>query len=92
MFSLVKVLICFLNAPTDDYTGGEFVLTEQVPRAQSKAKVFRPERGDLLIFATNYRPVKGSRGYYRAAMRHGVSEVTSGVRHTLGIIFHDAMS
>jgi hypothetical protein len=83
---------CFLNAPDVDYTGGEFVLTEQVPRAQSKATVFKPDRGDLLIFATNYRPVKGSRGYYRAAMRHGVSEVKSGLRHTLGVIFHDATS
>ncbi len=83
---------CFLNAPDSDYTGGEFVITEQVPRAQSKACVFKPRQGDMLIFATNYRPVKGSRGYYRAAMRHGVSEVKSGLRHTMGIIFHDAVS
>lgn len=83
-------VVLFLNEPDEEYTGGEFVLTEQVPRAQSKAIVLRPKRGDMLIFTTNYRPVKGSRGYYRAAMKHGVSEVWEGERHTLGIIFHDA--
>ncbi len=85
-------LAVFLNEPDEDYAGGEFVLTEQVPRAQSKAIVLRPRKGDMIIFTTNFRPVKGSRGYYRAAMRHGVSEVLSGVRHTLGIIFHDAVT
>jgi len=73
-----------------DYTGGEFVMTEQVPRAQSKAQVISLEQGDALIFTTNFRPVQGSRGYYRAAMRHGISEVRSGIRYALGIIFHDA--
>lgn len=82
----------FLNGPDKDYTGGEFVLTEQVPRAQSKAIVLKPQKGDMIIFTTNFRPVKGTRGYYRAAMRHGVSEVLSGERHTLGVIFHDAVS
>lgn len=73
-----------------DHEGGEFVLTEQIPRAQSKAEVLHPNQGDAVIFTTNYRPVKGSRGYYRAKMKHGVSEVKSGVRYSLGIIFHDA--
>lgn len=83
---------CFLSQPEEDYSGGEFVLTEQVPRAQSKALVLQPRRGDMLIFATNFRPVKGSRGYYRATIRHGVSEIHSGWRYTLGIIFHDAIT
>jgi len=82
----------FLNEPGKDYTGGEFVLTEQVLRAQSKAIVLNPRRGDMIIFTTNFRPVKGTRGYYRASMRHSVSEVLSGERHTLGVIFHDAVS
>lgn len=85
-------LAFFLNEPDRDYTGGEFVLTEQTPRAQSKAMVLRPRRGDMIVFTTNYRPVRGSRGYYRANMRHGVSEVLTGERHTLGVIFHDALS
>lgn len=84
--------VLFLNDPEKDFTGGEFVLTQQVPRAQSKAIVLKPKKGDMLIFTTNFRPVKGTRGYYRANMRHGVSEVTKGNRHTLGIIFHDATS
>ena len=85
-------LVLFLNEPGEDYTGGEFVLTEQVPRAQSKAIVLQPKRGDMLLFTTNFRPVKGSKGYYRVNMKHGVSEVSEGTRHTLGIIFHDALS
>lgn len=85
-------VVLFLNEPGEDYTGGEFVLTEQIPRAQSKANVLRPKRGDMLIFTTNFRPVKGSKGYYRVNMKHGVSPVHSGNRHTLGIIFHDALS
>ena len=85
-------LVFFLNEPETEYTGGEFVLTQQVPRAQSKAIVLRPRRGDLLLFTTNFRPIKGERGFYRAQMRHGVSEVHTGHRHTLGIIFHDAAS
>lgn len=85
-------LVLMLNEPDRDYTGGEFVLTQQIPRAQSKAIVLRPRRGDMVLFTTNFRPIKGTRGFYRAAMRHGVSEVHSGHRHTLGIIFHDALS
>lgn len=83
-------LVLFLDEPGKDYEGGEFVLIEQRPRAQSKAIVLKPRKGDILIFTTNFRPVKGSKGYYRVNMKHGVSEVTSGRRHTLGIIFHDA--
>lgn len=83
---------CFLSEPEKDYTGGEFVLTQQVPRAQSKVIVLKPNRGDMIVFTTNFRPIKGTRGYYRASMRHGVSEVHSGRRYTAGIIFHDAVS
>jgi hypothetical protein len=85
-------IVLFLNEPEKDYTGGEFVLTEQVPRAQSKAIVLNPKKGDLLIFTTNFRPVKGSKGFHKVNMKHGVSIVHSGERHTLGIIFHDALS
>ncbi len=74
-----------------DYEGGELVMTEQLPRAQSKANVIKPDRGDALIFTTNFRPVKGTKGYYKSRMRHGVSEVISGERFALGIIFHDAV-
>ncbi len=84
--------VVFLNEPGKEYTGGEFVLTEQVPRAQSKAIVLKPGKGDLLVFTSNFRPVKGSKGYYRVNMKHGVSEVESGERHSLGIIFHDALT
>lgn len=84
--------VVFLNEPGKDYTGGEFVLTQQTPRAQSKAIVLNPKKGDMLVFTTNFRPVKGSKGYYRVNMKHGVSEVHTGQRHTLGIIFHDALS
>ncbi len=84
--------VLFLNQPDADYEGGEFVLTQQTPRAQSKAIVLKPQKGDLLIFTTNFRPVKGTKGYYRVNMKHGVSEVHNGERHTLGIIFHDANS
>jgi len=83
-------LVLFLDEPGKDYDGGEFVLIEQRPRAQSKAIVLKPGKGSMLIFTTNFRPVKGAKGYYRVNMKHGVSEVTSGRRHTLGIIFHDA--
>ena len=83
-------LVLFLDELGKDYEGGEFVLIEQRPRAQSKAIVLQPGKGDMLIFTTNFRPVRGSKGYYRVNMKHGVSEVTSGQRHTLGIIFHDA--
>lgn len=84
--------VLFLNEPDQDFTGGEFVLTQQTPRAQSKAIVLKPKKGDMLVFTTNFRPVKGSKGYYRVNMKHGVSEIHSGERHTLGIIFHDALS
>jgi len=83
-------LTCFLSQPESDYEGGEFVLVEQQLRAQSKAEVIRPSRGEMVIFATQYRPVKGKRGYYRASLRHGVSRVRRGVRFTLGVIYHDA--
>lgn len=79
-----------LSAPGDAFLGGEFVLTEQRPRMQSRAAVVPLGQGDAVIFAVNERPVAGSRGDYRVAMRHGVSEVRSGRRHTLGVIFHDA--
>ena len=85
-------VVLFLNEPGEEYEGGEFVLTQQTPRAQSKAIVLKPRKGDMLIFTTNFRPVKGSKGYYRVNMKHGVSEVHDGQRHTLGIIFHDALS
>lgn len=85
-------LVLFLNEPEVDYTGGEFVLIQQTPRAQSKAIVLKPKKGDMLLFTTNFRPVKGSKGYYRAGMKHGVSEIHEGNRYTLGIIFHDALS
>lgn len=84
--------VLFLNEPGVDFTGGEFVLTQQNPRAQSKAIVLQPTKGSMLIFATAFRPVKGGKGYYRANMKHGVSELHSGERHTLGIIFHDALT
>jgi len=85
-------VVLFLNEPDKDYTGGEFVLTQQTPRAQSKAIVLKPKKGDMLIFTTNFRPVKGGKGYYRVNMKHGVSELHDGERHTLGIIFHDALN
>ncbi|WP_085707608.1 2OG-Fe(II) oxygenase [Pseudomonas sp. B35(2017)] len=79
-----------LSEPGQDFTGGEFVLTEQRPRMQSRPQVMDLRQGDALIFAVNQRPVKGVRGDYRVTMRHGVSRLHSGRRHTLGIIFHDA--
>lgn len=83
-------LLVVLTQHGRDHTGGELVLTEQVPRAQSRAIVLTPDQGDLVIFTTNFRPVRGSRGFYRVNMKHGVSEVRSGIRYSLGIIFHDA--
>ena len=79
-----------LSAPGADFTGGEFVLTEQRPRMQSRPSVVPLGKGDAVLFAVNTRPHKGTRGDYRVTMRHGVSRVRSGKRHTLGIIFHDA--
>jgi hypothetical protein len=83
--------VTFLLAePDQEFTGGEFVLVEQRPRMQSRAMVVPLRQGDGVVFAVNQRPVAGSRGAYRVSMRHGVSEVHSGRRHTLGVIFHDA--
>jgi hypothetical protein len=79
-----------LSRPGEDFTGGEFVLVEQRPRRQSRAEVVSLQRGEGVIFAVNERPLQGARGTYRVAMRHGVSRVRSGERHTLGIILHDA--
>jgi hypothetical protein len=79
-----------LSAPGRDFTGGEFVLTEQRPRLQSRVEVVPLRQGDGVIFAVQQRPVRGTRGFYRAALRHGVSRVRSGRRDTLGVIFHDA--
>jgi len=79
-----------LSAPGRDFTGGEFVLTEQRPRMQSRAEVVALEQGDGVVFPVHHRPVRGSRGVYRVNLRHGVSRLRSGRRHTLGIIFHDA--
>lgn len=82
-------VVILLNEPGKDFEGGEFVMTEQVPRAQSKAEVITLQQGDALILTTNFRPVKSTRGHYRANMKHGVSKVRSGRRYSLGIIFHD---
>ncbi|PQZ49379.1 proline hydroxylase [Ochrobactrum sp. MYb15] len=79
-----------LSQPGEDFTGGEFVLTEQRPRMQSRAEVVPLQQGDAVVFAVNDRPMRGTRGDYRVKMRHGVSRLRSGRRHTLGIIFHDA--
>ena len=83
-------VVFVLSESGKEFEGGEFVLVEQLPRAQSRVRVIKPTQGDALIFTTNFRPVKGSRGYYRAKMKHGISPLTSGTRHALGIIFHDA--
>jgi uncharacterized protein len=79
-----------LSQPGRDFTGGEFVLTEQRPRMQSRASVVPLSQGDAVVFAVHHRPVRGARGIYRVTLRHGVSEILSGKRYTLGIIFHDA--
>lgn len=83
-------LAVLLSAPGDDFTGGEFLLTEQRPRMQSRAAVVPLGKGDAVVFAVNARPVQGARGDYRVAMRHGVSALRTGQRRTLGLIFHDA--
>jgi hypothetical protein len=83
-------VVLMLSRRDEDYTGGEFLLVEQRPRAQSRGHAMAVEQGAGVIFATRERPVEGARGSYRVAMRHGVSTVTSGARMTLGIIFHDA--
>jgi hypothetical protein len=79
-----------LSEPEKDFTGGEFVLTEQRPRMQSRAEVVPLRRGDGVVFAVHHRPVQGTRGTYRVTLRHGVSRLRSGHRHTVGVIFHDA--
>ncbi len=83
-------MVVLLGQPGRDWQGGEFLLVEQQPRAQSKAEVVSAGEGQVIIFTTRYRPVKGSRGYYRVNLRHGVSRVHRGTRYTLGIIFHEA--
>jgi hypothetical protein len=88
VFPLQATLL--LSRPDDDFTGGEFVLTEQRPRMQSRAEVVPLAQGQAVIFPVHHRPVRGTRGTYRVNMRHGVSRLRSGRRHALGIIFHDA--
>jgi uncharacterized protein len=83
-------LTVLLSAPGEDFTGGEFLLVEQRPRAQSRGEVVPLRQGEAVIFPVHHRPVDGTRGAYRVTMRHGVSRLRSGERYTLGIIFHDA--
>ncbi len=83
-------LAILLSEPARDFTGGEFVMTEQRPRMQSRAEVVPLAKGDAVVFAVDSRPVQGTRGTYRVKLRHGVSRLRSGRRHTVGIIFHDA--
>jgi uncharacterized protein len=83
-------MVFLLGQQGRDWEGGEFLLVEQQPRAQTKAEVVAAGQGQAIIFTTRYRPVKGSRGYYRVNLRHGVSRIRTGTRYTLGIIFHDA--
>lgn len=83
-------LTCFLGRPGADYTGGESLLVEQRPRAQSRGEVVVGQQGEVLIFPTSVRPARGARGVLRHQVRHGISRVTGGVRWALGIIFHDA--
>ena len=83
-------LAILLSEPERDFSGGEFVLTEQRPRMQSRAEVVPLRQGDAVIFAVHHRPVRGARGVYRVNLRHGVSRLRSGRRYTAGIIFHDA--
>lgn len=90
MWFPIQVAILLSN-PDRDFTGGEFVLTEQRPRMQSKVEVVPLRQGDAVAFAVHHRPVQGSRGTYRVNLRHGVSRIRSGQRHALGIIFHDAI-
>lgn len=83
-------LTCVLSRRAADYTGGEFLLVEQRPRAQSRGEVIVLEQGEAVIFATRHRPARGSRGHYRTTLRHGVSRLLSGERYSLGVIFHNA--
>ncbi|QEC78490.1 2OG-Fe(II) oxygenase [Mucilaginibacter ginsenosidivorax] len=87
-FPIQSVFI--LDEPGVDYEGGEFILLEQKPREQSRAMVLKPGKGDMVLFTTSYRPAKGSKGYHRVNMKHGIAEITNGRRHSMGIIFHDA--
>jgi uncharacterized protein len=82
-------VVFLLTEPGTDHEGGEFVLTEQVPRAQSIARVVTAKKRDAVIFTTNFRPVSSARGYYRAKLKHGISMVLSGTRYAMGVIFHD---
>jgi len=82
--------VCMLGNPETDFTGGELVITEQRPHMQSRAHVLNLHQGEVAIFAVHSRPQRGVRGYYRTTLRHGVSAIHSGTRHTLGIIMHDA--
>ena len=82
--------VFMLSRPGEDFTGGELMLLENRPRAQSIGQTITPEQGEMLIIPVRERPIEGKRGYFRAPMRHGVSRVHSGLRHTLGIIFHNA--
>jgi len=88
VFSLQVAIL--LSEPDDDFTGGEFVLTEQRPRMQSKVAVVPLRQCDAVVFAVHHRPVRDAHGVYRVNLRHGVSELRSGLRHTLGVIFHDS--
>ncbi|HET9401507.1 MAG TPA: 2OG-Fe(II) oxygenase, partial [Candidatus Acidoferrales bacterium] len=83
-------VIVALSDPATDFEGGELLLVEQLPRAQSRGHVLKLSRGEAAVITTRYRPVKGARGYYRSAIRHGVSTITKGERFTLGIVFHDS--
>jgi hypothetical protein len=88
MFPLQLAIL--LSKPQQDFTGGEFVMTEQRPRMQSRPMVVPLGQGDGLLFAVHHRPVQGTRGFYRVVLKHGVSRIRSGRRHATGIIFHDA--
>src|SRR5258708_36494318 len=83
-------VVLVLSEPGKDYEGGEFVLVEQLPRAQSRVEVIQPRQGDAVIFTTQYRPIKGARGFYRTKMKQGGSPLKSGTPNALGIIFHAA--
>jgi hypothetical protein len=83
-------LTCFLSRRGIDYGGGEFLLLEQRPRAQARGEAIQTEQGEIVIFTTRHRPVRGARGHFRVALKHGVSRVSGGTRYTLGVIFHNA--
>lgn len=83
-------MTCLLSRLVADYTGGEFLIVEGMPRAQSRGSAIALEQGEAIIFPNSFRPIKGVRGYFRAGMRHGVSEIRTGIRLSLGVIFHDA--